>query len=129
MPLVRILAATLASAALAVPAASLPSASAETAAKATRVVNAKIVNVTPQRLSLHVHVRHYASQPTFLQKKACKSCNWHKIDTKKTNNVGRVAYPVDAPRNGRWYYRAGTPERVNFLQSYSQTFYTYTTTA
>ncbi len=129
MPFVRILAATLTTVALAVPAASLPTASAETAAKATRVINAKIVNVTPQRLSLHVHVRHYASQPTFLQKKACKSCKWHKIDAKQTNNVGRVAYPVDAPRNGRWYFRVGTPERANFRQSYSQTFYTYTKTA
>ncbi len=125
MRLARIFAASLTSVALAVPAVSVASASAESAAKETRTINAKVINLNPHKLQMRARVVDYTGM-TFLQKKNCKDCKWAKVSHKPTTKFGRVFYPVDAPRTGRWYYRVGTPARAHFRQSYSRTYYTYT---
>ena len=132
MRLVRIAAVAATSVALALPVsaaqASLAGTSADSATAAAlpqRVIKSKIVNVNPQHLQIRTKVRNYPSAPTFLQKKDCRSCNWHQVDRKQTSRFGRVAYPVGAPSSGKWFYRVGTPKRAHFAVSYGQTFYTY----
>jgi hypothetical protein len=67
----------------------------------------------------------YAHGATFLQRKDCVHCDWHKVGHKKTDADGRVLYPLDAPAHGSWYYRVGTPERPRFRESYSRVIRTY----
>jgi hypothetical protein len=67
----------------------------------------------------------YANGPTFLQRKKCATCDWHKVDRKRTDADGRVLYPLDAPASGSWYYRVGTPERPQFRESYSRVIRTF----
>jgi len=67
----------------------------------------------------------YAHQPTFLLRKGCAHCTWHKTAHKKTDANGRVLYPLDAPATGNWYYKVGTPERVRYRESYSRVIRTY----
>jgi hypothetical protein len=67
----------------------------------------------------------YARAPTFLQKKTCGTCTWHRVDRKDTDRGGRVRYRLAAPRTGNWFYRVGTPERPNFRESYSRVARTF----
>lgn len=124
MPLLRVAAAAVASVALAIPTVGVLDSSAGT--KPAHHITAKVVKLGPQDLQMRAHVDNYRNAATFLQKKTCKSCTWHKIAFKKTSQYGRVFYPIGAPRTGRWYFRVGTPERPKFRESYGPTYYTYT---
>jgi hypothetical protein len=69
----------------------------------------------------------YQHQVTYLQKKTCKACTWHRVDRKLTNSRAKVRYPLDAPATGNWFYRVMTPERARFRESYSQVARTFRT--
>jgi hypothetical protein len=89
---------------------------------------ARQMNTTLHQHPLQLRVRvlgGYAEQPTFLQKKTCRACTWHRVDTKKTDARGKVRYPLDAPATGNWFYRVGTPERAHYRESYSRVAKTY----
>jgi hypothetical protein len=113
-----------ASVALLMPVSALSSASADAAAKPHRHITAKVTK-PHSTLQLHAHVFNYPNHITFLQKRNCAKCGWHIVSRRKTNDDGRVMYPLGAPATGRWYYRMGTPETDRFATSYSQKFYTY----
>jgi hypothetical protein len=67
----------------------------------------------------------YQHQVTYLQKKTCRGCTWHRVDRKLTNNRAKVLYPLDAPATGNWFYRVMTPARAHFRESYSQVARTF----
>ena len=67
----------------------------------------------------------YAHKATFLQRKDCAHCTWHKVAHKRTDTNGRVLYPLNAPATGNWYYRVATPERPQYRESYSRVIRTY----
>jgi hypothetical protein len=112
------------SAALLLPVSALPSISADAALKPHRTITAKVVK-PHATLQLHAHVANYPRGHTFLEKRNCATCGWHVVAKRDTSRVGRVSYPLGAPRTGRWYYRMGTPQTHDFARSYSRKFYTY----
>lgn len=60
----------------------------------------------------------YAGRRTVLQTKRCKSCNWHPSQSRRTNNRALVVYPVDAPANGRRFFRVKVPPTAQYRASY-----------
>jgi hypothetical protein len=101
------------------------------AAQATTQVDKKPARTMITKLHQHplqIRVRvmgGYAHQPTFLVRKDCAHCTWHKTAHKKTDANGRVLYPLSAPTSGNWYYKVGTPERAQYRESYSRVIRTY----
>jgi hypothetical protein len=67
----------------------------------------------------------YAHGPTYLERKDCATCRWHRVDRKRTDADGRVLYPLGAPATGNWYYRVSTPERPHFRESHSRVIRTF----
>jgi len=60
----------------------------------------------------------YSGRRTVLQTKRCKSCNWHPSQSRRTNNRALVVYPVDAPANGRRFFRVKVPVTAQYRASY-----------
>ncbi len=124
MRLTRALAIAATSVALLTPMSAVTGTSADAATKPHRQITAKVTK-PHSVLQLHVHVPHFFGRKTFLEKRDCAKCSWHVVDRRRTDNMGRVVYPLGAPATGRWYYRAGTAPTPKFARSYSPKFYTY----
>lgn len=125
MRLARLLAVLALTGALLVPAMMVIS-TAEAAGKPHHHFNyARIVKLRDGSLSFRAQVANYPNGFIALMKKTCLSCTWHRIAIRRTSEFGRIFMPVQAPAQGRWYWRYRTPETAHFAVTYSATWYTY----
>ncbi|MEJ7628303.1 MAG: hypothetical protein WKF54_01790 [Nocardioidaceae bacterium] len=125
MRLARLLAVLVLTVALLVPTV-LATSTAGAAAKPHRHFNySKIVKLQDGSLSFRAQVANYPNGFIALMKKTCLSCTWQRIAIRRTTEFGRIFMPVQAPAQGRWYWRYRTPETAKFAVTYSATWYTY----
>jgi len=108
----------------------LGAAPANAAPKPTREVSGKVINVTQQKLAYKGKVfgsrePTYRDKVTYLQRKTCKSCNWRRQETNRTDRNARFRYRVGAPRTGSWYYRVVVPESREYRKSFSPVYRTF----
>ena len=48
----------------------------------------------------------WGRMPVAIQKKNCKSCDWHSYKTVRTTRSGGYSARIYAPSRGRWYFRS-----------------------
>jgi hypothetical protein len=85
-----------------------------------------IVRTGDKGLSFQARVEHYPTSTIDLMKKTCKTCTWTQVTTATTSSNGKVALPIQAPVQGRWYWRYRTPASGAYAATYSATWYTFT---
>lgn len=68
----------------------------------------------------------WARKPVTIQKKSCKSCNWHSYKTVRTSRTGGYSARIYAPSRGRWYFRSTVrATKPQFVRGFGGTVFTY----
>ncbi len=66
----------------------------------------------------------YADRIVHLDRRACATCGWRRIRSQQTGSRGTFSFVVNAPGNGRYFWRTSTPASIRFVRSYSAVFTT-----
>lgn len=66
----------------------------------------------------------YAHRIVSLDRRACATCGWHRIRSHQTGSRGTFSFIVNAPGQGRYFWRTSTPASIRFVRSYSAVFTT-----
>ena len=68
----------------------------------------------------------WGRMPVAIQKKNCKSCDWHSYKTVRTTRSGGYSARIYAPSRGRWYFRSVVKATApRFVTGVGGTIYTY----
>lgn len=94
---------------------------------ATTVTVYRLIDATLDDGSGRFHGRvhpAYSHHRVALQRRACPSCGWHRVDSDRTTARSRFSFTVGAPRHGRTWWRASVRASTAYLHSYSAVFTT-----
>jgi hypothetical protein len=93
-----------------------------------REITAKIAQPAPRKLVFKGKVKgdpKYAHKLVKVERRIGKGGNWKLYKKLKSGSRGGWATEVGAPRTGKWYFRAVTPETNSYRKSFSRVWYTY----
>jgi len=104
-----------------------PATSTSTTSRAlpTRAMHDKVVQPSPHKLIFKGRVDP-GHCPVVIQKKDCKTCDWHKFKVVKTNDQSRWKVQIYAPRHGYWFWRGFVKAYGGYAKSYTGVWRTYT---
>jgi len=65
----------------------------------------------------------YKHRLVVIQRRDCKSCDWHRVARVTTNSYSRFSYELGAPKKGSWFYRAFAKKYNGYGKSWSTYVY------
>ena len=93
-----------------------------------REITSKMENVSARKIVFKGKVKgspRYANKKVKIERRIGKKGAWKVYNQVRTTDLGNWKSRVGAPRQGKWYFRAVTPQTNNYRKSYSSVWYTY----
>jgi len=93
-----------------------------------REITSKMVKVGAHKIVFKGKVKgspRYANKKVKIERRIGKKGAWKVYNQVRTTDLGNWKSRVGAPRQGKWYFRAVTPQTNNYRKSYSSVWYTY----